>query len=856
MKVFNGYKFSPPHLTFTVMMLAFCRNVLRSVTLPVSLLLLSVLSLSIGSLPAFADTQTASEYEIKSAYIYRFANYIRWPEDYNIKNYRIGFLGKDDLLYQEMEKVAEIMKARGRNFILQRLDIKTFNPADFEIIVVSIDYNKSVVDLANRLRRTRTLLVTDRSEAKHDFMINLVKTADGTLGFEVNRTNVVFEYLVMDREILLLGGTELDVAELFRESEYRLQQIKATLFDKENSLKTLEANLTTNQQQLKNQQQKIVTQASRLSQQQTELVGKTKQIKDKEVTLALTTNNLALTTSKLDVASHRLQDGQLELENQLTLLNEKVQRVDQLSGLISQNETALSAQTKLLDQQHQTLQERGTRIDAQKNTIEYQQNLLLAFIVALGTFSLLIAIIMRINRARLSANKDLEGAYANITTLSEMGKEISASLEIDKIQQTLHQHINQLMEAGTFALGIYIAEEQRVEYKMAVKDGVLLEPFSVDMSDDNQFSVWCIKNKKDVFINDVSQEYQCYLGAEQQDLTDDDGETRPPQSLIYIPILLKEKVLGVLTVQSFKRHSYNSHHLDMLSTLATYTGSALDNALAYRTLRDTQQQLVMQEKMASLGTLTAGVAHEINNPTNFVHVSAQNLAVDLDNFELFLLELAGEDADEQIVNRLKRQFTPLHGHLDIITSGTERIKAIVQDLRMFTQLDNADQKVVNVCDLVQSTINLVQTKYLEVAEFVTDFNAHPELLCYPARLNQVFMNLIVNACDAISQKQQDSSSTTAQVGQITIGCQLLDELGGQRVEISITDNGCGMSEETLTRIFEPFYTTKDVGAGTGLGLSISYGIIRQHMGVLSAESQPGVGSVFKLQLPMDITPDL
>lgn len=260
----------------------------------------------------------------------------------------------------------------------------------------------------------------------------------------------------------------------------------------------------------------------------------------------------------------------------------------------------------------------------------------------------------------------------------------------------------------------------------------------------------------------------------------------------------------------------------------------------------TQHQLVQSEKMASLGTLTAGVAHEINNPTNFVHVSAQNLEVDLARFQQFIFDLAGEQADDEILQSFREQFNPLYEHLETIKDGTQRIKIIVQDLRAFTQLDIIDKKAVDISDCLRSTINLVQTKYLEVAEFITDFEPAPQLSCYAAQLNQVFMNLFVNACDAIKDKQQSADKKT--VGKIIVTCKGIPGA----IEVTVEDNGCGMSDTTKTKLFEPFYTTKTVGEGTGLGLSISYGIVKKHNGELTVESTLGAGSKFSLILPIDL----
>ena len=789
-------------------------------------------------------SRAVAEHQIKSAYIFRFVNYIQWPDEQGLKQYHIGFIGTDKRFLNELTKAAKQIKVKGRGFKVQHIKDDVFEPVSFQIIVVDSTEAPNVPIIANRLRRSGTLLVTDQSKAKRDFMINLNRRSDGTIGFEVNRTNLVFEYLKLDKEILLLGGSELDVAELFRESEYLLQQQKIALIDKEKNLQALEQDMVKNSLALKSQQQKINAQASLLSQQQTDLHSQAKQIQSKAATLALTTN-------ELEQASVKLKAGQQQLDHQLAQLGEKEQEVKGLSTLISQNKKLLEQQLNQLERQQQNLKEKGSRIDAQKETIKQQQDWLVASIIVLLIFVLLIVVILGVNRARRRANQNLENAHANIAILSDMGKQISASLDVEKIQDTLYQYINQLMDAGSFGIGIYKPDEQLIDYKMAIENGVRFKPFTRDMNDDNQLPVWCIKHKKEILINDVNLEYKRYLNeykaVESFTVLDDGSTPFAPISFIYIPILLKGTVLGVFTVQSARSHAYNDHHVDMLRTLATYTASALDNAMAYRALRDTQAQLVMQEKMASLGTLTAGVAHEINNPTNFVHVSAENLVVDLGHFQQFLLDLAGEDASETLVDTLKQQFTPLLGHLTTITNGTERIKTIVQDLRDFTQMDCAEQKTVNIVELLQSTVNLVQTQYLEVAKFVTDFKANPELHCYPARLNQVFMNLIVNACDAIGEKQLREPGTK---GQIIIGCQLLEEADEKTVEITIKDNGDGMSDETKNKLFEPFYTTKEVGAGTGLGLSISYGIVQQHGGELSVVSQLGLGSEFRLCLPV------
>ncbi|MFT4924233.1 MAG: ligand-binding sensor domain-containing protein/signal transduction histidine kinase [Phenylobacterium sp.] len=310
--------------------------------------------------------------------------------------------------------------------------------------------------------------------------------------------------------------------------------------------------------------------------------------------------------------------------------------------------------------------------------------------------------------------------------------------------------------------------------------------------------------------------------------------------MLYASVLVTLLILFVfIYLQRKKMHYKRALNQNLEAKVAKRT-AALEQK--NREVIDTQQQLVQSEKMAALGTLTAGVAHEMNNPTNFVNASAQNLEFDLQRFRTYLLQLAGSDANEQILDSFAEHFGSLQAHLDTIKNGTERIRVIVQDLKVFTQLDSAVRKFVSVNELLQSTVNLVKTKYLEVAVFTTHFDDDPHLLCYPAQLNQVFMNLIVNACDAIEEKQAQQGSQV--LGKLVIGCQVVDDM----IEISIKDNGNGMTKETKNKLFEPFYTTKEVGKGTGLGLSISFGIVQKHGGELLVESELGIGTTFVLRL--------
>jgi signal transduction histidine kinase/ligand-binding sensor domain-containing protein len=294
-------------------------------------------------------------------------------------------------------------------------------------------------------------------------------------------------------------------------------------------------------------------------------------------------------------------------------------------------------------------------------------------------------------------------------------------------------------------------------------------------------------------------------------------------------------------------------HSDLASAHDELERSHQDLARAHQDLQSTQKQLILQEKMAGLGTLTAGVAHEINNPTNFTHVAAQNTRVELAEFEQYLMNLLEDEPDPAMVDEFKARFASLQGNVNIMLNGTERIKTIVRDLRAFTRLDEAEKKAVHLSECLLATMHLVRTRWLEQVEFITEFTDDPPYECWPALLNQVFMNLMVNGCQAVAERQRASLLHAGADGQCSV------ERGklwlrlyrhGMQLRVEVEDDGVGMSPDVQTRILEPFFTTKEVGSGTGLGLSISYGIIQKHNGTLDIRSRPGQGSCFVVQLPL------
>jgi signal transduction histidine kinase len=267
-------------------------------------------------------------------------------------------------------------------------------------------------------------------------------------------------------------------------------------------------------------------------------------------------------------------------------------------------------------------------------------------------------------------------------------------------------------------------------------------------------------------------------------------------------------------------------------------------------LHETQQQLVQAEKMASVGQLAAGVAHEINNPIGFVSSNLSSLKEYTETYRQLghqVLELINSDSPE-IQTEAKQALLKLLNSEDLVfinedtkdlldesIDGLERVKNIVKDLKQFSRADSDEKQWFDINDCVTTTLNMVSNELKYHCHIEKNLNHLPDVLINIGKISQVLTNLLINAGQAISDK-----------GQITI----TTEQQGNNVVVSIADNGSGIDTENLSKLFDPFFTTKAEGVGTGLGLSISYGIIQEHGGDITVTSELKKGSCFKITLPI------
>lgn len=278
-------------------------------------------------------------------------------------------------------------------------------------------------------------------------------------------------------------------------------------------------------------------------------------------------------------------------------------------------------------------------------------------------------------------------------------------------------------------------------------------------------------------------------------------------------------------------------------------------------LKRTQTQLVQNEKMSGLGQMVAGIAHEINNPVNFIHGNishADQYAKDLVRLvELYQKICPNPPAEvEQEIDDIDLDFlkTDLAKIFQSMQMGTVRIREIVRSLRIFSRFDEAEVKVVDIHEGIDSTLTILYHRLkakpdFPAIELIRDYGALPAVECYPGQLNQVFMNILSNAIDALEEAKEENSHKSPPCIRIHTES---DQDGW--INIYISDNGVGISKEAQDKLFDPFFTTKPVGKGTGLGLAISYQIIAEkHAGKLICRSKKGQGTEFIISIPKQVS---
>ncbi len=479
-----------------------------------------------------------------------------------------------------------------------------------------------------------------------------------------------------------------------------------------------------------------------------------------------------------------------------------------------------------------------------------------------------------------SLMQELEERIKRLELFETISRAVSSTLDLQKLLEKVMEITKSVM--GAEACSILLPDESGRELVFTValgEKGEEAREFKIKPG--QGIAGWVLQHGEPLLIKDVKADGRFY-----RDLDDKTGfETR---SMIAVPLLIKDKSLGVIEViNKVNGGQFEKGDEDTLVTMAGQIAVAVDNAkmtedlkrskeqiegysknleeMVYKRtgelekinmeLKATQAQLLQTEKLSSLGELAAGIAHEINNPIGFINSNLRTMGEYredimrlIEKYEALANNIRGSNHDllTSLVDDLAN--TKREIRFDFIMSdlskliqesrdGAYRVYKIVRDLRGFARADDAERKFVDIHASLDSTLNIVWNELKYKADVIKDYGDIPEVECLPTQLNQVFMNILVNAAHSIKNR-----------GKITI--KTYSE--GERVFVEISDTGSGIPEGNLTKIFDPFFTTKEPGKGTGLGLSIVYGIIKKHNGEIKVKSKVGEGTTFIIELPINM----
>ncbi|MBC1220544.1 AAA family ATPase [Nostoc sp. UCD121] len=485
---------------------------------------------------------------------------------------------------------------------------------------------------------------------------------------------------------------------------------------------------------------------------------------------------------------------------------------------------------------------------------------------------------------------------------------LSGEIELERLLSTLMEVV--MENAGASKCALILSEGDNLALTVtAVFSGSNLEHIYTEFPSTSLESSYdvpitlinYVKRSREIFVIDNAMAAS-FLAADSYIINEE------PKSILSIPIINQGKLIGIIYLENnLTTGVFTRDRVEVLKLLTTQAAISLENAILYKNLakakesleeynhtleekvqdrtqelndknhcleqtlqelQRTQMQLIQSEKMSSLGQMVAGIAHEINNPINFIYGNINHTSEYVqDLLDLVVVyqqeyphpsPLVEEKAEEIDLNFLAKDLPKI---LDSMKVGSSRIRNIVLGLRNFSRLDESEMKSVDVHEGIDNTLMILQHRLKEKSNFteievIKEYGDLPEVTCYPGQLNQVFMNILTNAIDALEESfvidypslVNDKEQITKDKGQIRIYTELTDF---NTVKIKFADNGSGFPETLQQKIFDPFFTTKPVGSGTGLGLSISYQIVvEKHQGSLTCNSTPKEGTEFVIEIPI------
>ena len=435
-----------------------------------------------------------------------------------------------------------------------------------------------------------------------------------------------------------------------------------------------------------------------------------------------------------------------------------------------------------------------------------------------------------LNENIYNKKNEIEKSYQNVKTLSKIGQQITANLEVERIVDTVYENVNVFMDASTFSIGIFNSNYQRIEFKGGKEKGETLPFFFTSLTEVDRPAIQCFTKQKDIIINTI-EDYRKFSGKDAVI-----GEL--PESIIYLPLITKNAVIGVITVQSFQKNAYTDYHLNILRNIAIYTSIALENADALQQIEEQNAEIQAQaeelkdknDKLTELNAtkdkLFSIIAHDLKSPFNA-----------LLGFSELLLE-----------NHARYDNKKLETYIKLINDGLKKTYRLLENLLSWAQVQTGIIKFTPEKINIESLIN-------EIILLMTEAAGNKEIKLISKTENNLLVNADKNMIDTVIRNLVSNAiKFTSKEGDITIKSHTITDKNNQKfAEISIKDSGVGITPEIQTKLFSITENISTKGTenekGTGLGLILCKEFVEKHGGEIWVESEVEQGSEFLFTIP-------
>ncbi len=820
--------------------------------------------------------QQVPDHRIKAALLLNIAENIQWPNEQGINQFAILLIDTDTLLYGELKKIESNYLLKGKTIRVAHSVQLPKDPAQYAIIFLGEKENTFLNTIYQQVSHKGVLLFTDQGAERLLTMVNIVYNPQKkTVSFELNRATLEDNGFNFNPKLVAFGGNFIDIRELYLKT---YQQLK----DGKQKLQDLQLELENYKHEKKRYEEDIRFLNEKLKNIALELGASLREYDSLSKNFVIKDSALQATIKQLNKKNDERKTLQVLINKQLDSIAETQFQLNYLSDLVNEKQKELDFRKKEINEQGNLISEKESIILMQQKRFYLMMALLLGI-----TLSLLFAFwayrikrrlnielgqkvqqrtlelsMSRSHYQRLFDNSPIAMLELDLSQLlkfvseiaitNETNKNESIDISIDKIKEGLQYiGVTNINVAGLKLFGFKDVEDARANYfktytveSLEMFKGVYMALIEKQTSNEYESIRGTIDGRKLYVILKwlVLPGYANDFTKVLLSVTDITKIKEYEQELTrhrnHLEELVEERALEILRLNDELKTSNEE--------LKAKT-DALEQTI--QMLEDAQNQLIQQEKMASLGMLTAGIAHEINNPINYISGSQQALSSLLDEVWKLLNEYRNIAFSDDSKNRAtafelekgnaaEEIFYSIKLLLSSIDTGIERTSQIIKSLRAFSRNDKLSEVNVYVPDALNDVLNILRANYAGRIQIVQQHDEHqPQIRCISNSIHQILMNLISNAIDAIEGE-----------GLITIST--IYHSITRELEIRIKDTGVGISPDIQSRIFDPFFTTKEVGKGTGLGLYITYNYIKANNGNIEVNSTPGEGSDFIVWLPV------